>query len=177
MFPFTSDHVRPATRSAWARIRDAVDLVIAFMTLDSYGIDDLPHGRRLITDGPVVALADGSAGACADGPAGAFAMGPVAAADASAAGPTAGRRAIAARPPTDPAPRTRTATGTELPADVRPHRGELRARSRPRRPGSLEPAEQLCLTPLAPLAERATAAGPGPLPSRCRPETPDTRDA
>ena len=45
MFPSTPDRASRATAPAWSKLRNAASLVIAFMTLDSYGIDDLRRGR------------------------------------------------------------------------------------------------------------------------------------
>ena len=51
MFSPTPDPSRPATRSLRAAIRNAADLAIAFVTLESYGLDDLRPARASTADG------------------------------------------------------------------------------------------------------------------------------
>lgn len=52
MFPPISDPTEPPARSLWSAFRDAADLAIAFLTLESYGLHDLcpaagpDHPRR-----------------------------------------------------------------------------------------------------------------------------------
>lgn len=46
MFPSTSDQGRPTARSVRSVLRDAADLAIAFMTLESYGVDDVLGAGR-----------------------------------------------------------------------------------------------------------------------------------
>ncbi len=52
MFPPISDPTELPARSLWSAIRDAADLAIAFLTLESYGLHDLrlstgpDHPRR-----------------------------------------------------------------------------------------------------------------------------------
>lgn len=143
MFPSGSDQPRPAARSLWAVLRDATDVAIAFVTLESYGLDDLCPGRRARVDQGFVSE---QGLVCELG----FVSGhiaPLAVADepfardteATAAALAAGRSPFLAFP---------TTVAASVRSAPHPHRAELRTLTRARRPGAAAFQEQLCLTPL-----------------------------
>lgn len=124
MFPPTHDPDRPATRSLRTAIRDAADLAIAFLTLESYGLDDVRPARSMrATHGHHGAQPDDAA--------------------ADPGTPRASRAAVGAelllttpQPPASPA------------SAAHAHRRGLRAPERGRRPGTVRPRAQHCLTPV-----------------------------
>lgn len=61
MFPPASDSDRHTPRSLRAALRNAADLAVAFMTLESYGLDDLRPGRSTRPDDLTTGPADDAA--------------------------------------------------------------------------------------------------------------------
>ena len=61
MFPSTRDPLLPPRRTFGAALLDAADLLVAFVTLESYGLADLRHAgasRPLAPEPPAAAPAD-----------------------------------------------------------------------------------------------------------------------
>ena len=61
MFPPAPESGRSAPRPLRVKLRNAADLAIAFMTLESYGLDDLRPARFSGADGPFGAPVDDAA--------------------------------------------------------------------------------------------------------------------
>lgn len=121
MFPHAYDPADSTARSLRSAIRNAADLAVAFMTLESYGLDDLrpfsgAGAPRLPTD-------DATARAVPS---------PIDRAAASPEHPL-GQPDLLAQ---------------HSPGRQHPHRHKLRASKRLGRPGAGAPREQLCLTPI-----------------------------
>jgi len=138
MFPSPDHRPQPAGRPVWAALRHAADVAIAFLTLESYGLEDLrrsdpaspPGHPRPMCGEPATPWYTGSdpgaAGACPSAPA------------RRPPGPCGAQPLVPGEPPL-PADRLTFPSG---------HRPKLRSRTHTRRPGTTAPAELLCLTPV-----------------------------
>lgn len=68
MFPSTSDEARATVRSTRTAIRNLADLAIAFVTLESYALDDLQPARRVTSHGHPDGRLDDAAASTGPGP-------------------------------------------------------------------------------------------------------------
>lgn len=139
MFPHRLDSAGSPTRSLRSAFRNAADLVIAFITLESYGIDHLRLSAAPSAHG--------------DPPTDYAAARP----DPSPIDRAAG---ASEHPIGQPETPTRHPRGSQ-----HPHRHELRAPKRSGRPCAGAPRAQLCLTPL----RRSRAPSPTNSPPPYRP--------
>lgn len=142
MFPSTSDPADSTTRFLRSAVRNAADLVIAFMTLDSYGLDDLRPSAPPSTNGDFATPTDKATARPDPSPI-----------DPSVAGRerAPGQRDMLVQEP--------------RPGRQHPHRHDLRPPRRPGRPGASAAREQLCLTPLPSTRVQRPADSPQPRPS------------
>lgn len=122
MFPYSPDP-SGATHSLRSAIRHAADLVIAFMTLESYGLEDLERSSAASARGNVASLTDNATARPDPSPI-----------DRAVAGPDF--------------PLEQREIAQELTPSWHPHRHELRPPKRSGRPGASTAREQLCLMPI-----------------------------
>lgn len=136
--PSTPSPLRPAAGSLRAAIRNAVDLTISFLTLESYGLND-----------PASALRH-----------------PGAPTDEEATRPNIAYGSRAGTALQEP-------LGLQAPLGLgHPHCRELRARTRPRRPGASIPQQQVCLMPVQGLTMPHPADARSPRPATAPQDAP-----